>query len=63
MRVTVGDVIEVPSTQVGGPVRRGEVREVLQSEPLEIRVRWDDGRETSLRPSGGTLRVVDHTDA
>jgi hypothetical protein len=63
MRVTVGDVIEVPSTQVGGPVRRGEVREVLQPEPLEIRVRWDDGRETNLRPSGGTLRVVNHTDA
>lgn len=63
MRVTVGDVIEVPSTQVGGPVRRGEVREVLQSEPLEIHVRWDDGRETNLRPTGGTLRVVDHTDA
>ncbi|MDP8978698.1 MAG: DUF1918 domain-containing protein [Actinomycetota bacterium] len=63
MRVRVGDVVEVPSTQVGGSVRRGEVLEVLESEPLEIHVRWDDGNETTLRPAGGTLRVVDHTDA
>lgn len=60
MDVNVGDVIEVPSRKVGGPQRRGRVMEVVEEEPLEVRVAWEDGHETSFRPAMGMLRIVEH---
>jgi hypothetical protein len=58
MEARVGDTIEVHSTQVGQTVRRGTVREVISTDPPEFRIEWDDGRESTLFPSGGMVRVV-----
>ncbi len=56
---TVGDRIVVESDRVGQPAREGEILEVVEH-PLgiEYRVRWDDGHESSLRPHGGSARIV-----
>jgi hypothetical protein len=59
MQVKPGDKIEVDSTQVGGPVRRGQVDEVMSDDPLELRVTWDDGHTSVLYPTGGMVRVVE----
>jgi len=58
-----GDRIEVSSVQVGQAVRRGTVVEVISRDPMQLRVRWDDGHESTLFPSGGMVRVVEHASA
>ncbi len=58
MDTSVGDVIEVASRKVGTPPRRGTVTEVLDPQRPELRVRWEDGHETVLYPSGGSARIV-----
>ncbi len=58
MDVKVGNRIEVRSTQVGQPVRQGEVREVVSTDPLELRVAWDDGHESNFYPAAGMTHVV-----
>ena len=58
MEVKAGDRIEVQSRQVGGAVRRGEVKEVVSTDPLELRIEWEDGHESNLYPSAGMARVV-----
>ena len=58
MDVGVGDTIEVRSVQVGQAVRRGVVTEIVTSEPLEVRVDWEDGHSSVLFPSGGMVHVV-----
>lgn len=58
MEFTKGDVIEVNSRQVGGQVRRGRVTEVVDPARPQLRVRWEDERESLLYPSGGMVRVV-----
>lgn len=58
MDVAVGDTIQVKSVQVGQAVRRGVVREMVSTDPLEVRVEWDDGHESTLFPSGGMVAVV-----
>lgn len=62
MDASVGDVIEVSSHKVGSPPRRGTVTEVLDKQRPELRVRWEDGRETVIFPSGGSARVVKRSD-
>ena len=59
MKVHVGDRIEVLPVQVAQATRRGTVRERLSTEPLELRVAWDDGHESVLFPAGGMVRVVE----
>jgi hypothetical protein len=54
----VGDRIEVRPVQVAQPVRRGTVQECLSTDPLELRVAWDDGHESVFFPSGGMVRVI-----
>jgi Domain of unknown function (DUF1918) len=51
----VGDRIIVESEKVGQPARAGEILEVIDS-PFGIgyRVRWDDGHESTFRPSAGS---------
>jgi hypothetical protein len=58
MDARVGDRIVIESEKVGVAERRGEILEVIahQVRP-EYRVRWDDGRETSIRPSAGSVRI------
>lgn len=56
MTVT-GDRVVVESEKVGTPERSGIVLAV--NGPL-LRVRWDDGAETSFIPAAGSIRIVDH---
>jgi hypothetical protein len=53
--VEVGARIEVESEKVGTNPRAGVVTAV---EGSLVRVRWDDGHETSFVPTSGSLRVV-----
>ena len=58
MAGNVGDRIVLESEKVGVAERRGEILEVIQHEIRpEYRVRWDDGRETSIRPHAGSVRI------
>jgi hypothetical protein len=55
----VGDRIVVESEKVGLPDREGEILEVIAaSYGTRYRVRWDDGRETTIRPFAGSSRIV-----
>jgi hypothetical protein len=52
-------MLVLDSAQVGSPPREGEVLEVIQGEMrLSYRVRWPDGRQTLITPTGGTARIV-----
>ena len=54
-----GDIIVIDSTQVGSPAREGEVLKVTAGEfSVRYQVRWGDGRETIISPSGGTARII-----
>ena len=54
-----GDIIVIDSTQVGSPAREGEVVKVTVGEfSVRYQVRWGDGRETIISPSGGTARII-----
>jgi len=53
--VDVGARIEVESEKVGVKPKSGVVTGV--DGPL-VRVRWDDGHETSFIPAAGSMRVA-----
>jgi Domain of unknown function (DUF1918) len=55
--VEVGDRVVVESEKVGESARTGMVTGVVGS---LIKIKWDDGTETSLVPGAGSLRVVGH---
>ncbi len=62
MAAKVGDRIVVESEKVGIAERRGEILEVILHEVrTEYRVRWDDGRETGIRPYAGSIRFEPKT--
>ncbi len=55
----VGDRIVVESEKVGQAAREGEVMEVIEAPyGTRYRVRWDDGHESTFRPSAGSARFV-----
>jgi len=55
----VGDRIVIESERVGQPVREGEILEIIEAEyGTRYRVRWDDGHESTVRPSAGSARIV-----
>ena len=55
----VGDRISIDSGKVGSPAREVEILEVVASPSGEhYRVRWLDGRETDIRPAGGSARII-----
>ena len=59
MDAKVGDRILVESQKVGLPDREGEILEVIPaSYGTRYVVRWDDGRETTIRPAAGSSRTV-----
>jgi hypothetical protein len=61
MDANVGDRIIVESEKVGQADREGVVLEVIEaSYGTRFRVQWDDGHESTIRPSGGSARIV-HT--
>jgi hypothetical protein len=54
-----GDTIIIDSAQVGSPAREGEVVKVTVGEfSVRYQVRWGDGRETIISPSGGNARII-----
>jgi hypothetical protein len=58
MRAHVGDRIVVESEKVTQTSRSGVVEEVLQEDPLRLRIRWEDGRTTVLAPSAGAASIA-----
>ena len=56
----VGDHISIESEKVGQRNREGEILEVIESSSrVGYRVRWDDGRESTFRPSAGSARFTE----
>ena len=59
MDAQAGDRIVVESEKVGLRNREGEILEVIPaSYGTRYRVRWDDGRETTIRPGAGSSRTI-----
>lgn len=59
MVAKVGDRIVVESERTGKPAREGEVLEVSESAGgARIRVRWDDGHESTFWPHAGSVRIL-----
>jgi hypothetical protein len=55
----VGDRISIDSGKVGIPPREGGILEVIESPSgAQYRVRWADGRETDIRPAGGSALII-----
>jgi uncharacterized protein DUF1918 len=57
MKASVGDRIVVESKKVGHQPRAGLVEEVLQEDPLRLRVLWEDGHTSVLAPSAGAAQI------
>ncbi len=54
----VGDRIMVDSQKVDEPARTGTILEIVEHEyGTTYRVAWDDGHETTFRPTAGTDKV------
>jgi hypothetical protein len=60
MDAKVGDRIVVESEKVGKADREGEVLEVIESAETgtRLRVRWEDGHESTFWPHAGSARIV-----
>jgi hypothetical protein len=59
MSAKAGDRIEIESETVGTPAREGEIVEVIQGAiSVRYRIRWGDGHESVVTPSGGTARII-----
>ncbi len=59
MTAQAGDRIVVESEKVGQAAREGVILEVIEaSYGIRFRVLWDDGHETTIRPSAGSARTV-----
>ena len=54
-----GDRIRVDSKKAGDPAREGEILEIIEHEyGTSYRVRWDDGHESTFRPTPGTVETT-----
>jgi hypothetical protein len=59
MTAKAHDRIVVESEKVGLPAREGDVLEVIEaSYGTRYRVAWDDGHESTFRPTAGSARIV-----
>lgn len=59
MAAQVGNRIIVESQAVGRAARQGEILEIIEaSYGTRYRVRWDDGKESTLRPAAGSARTT-----
>ena len=59
MDVKSGDRIAIESEHVGDGLREGRVIEVIGSgDGIHYRVKWDDGHESVLFPSAGSVTVI-----
>jgi hypothetical protein len=51
--------IVVESEKVGQPPREGDVLEVIEAPyGTRYRVAWDDGHESTFRPSAGSAKII-----
>jgi uncharacterized protein DUF1918 len=55
--VHVGDRIMIESERASQSGRAGLVEEVLSEQPQRLRVRWDDGRISTIAPAAGVALV------
>jgi hypothetical protein len=54
-----GDRISVDSQKAGEPARQGTILEVVQHDyGTSYRVAWDDGHESTFRPTAGTVHTA-----
>lgn len=58
MGAHVGDKIVVESKKLTQPSRAGLIEEVLQDDPVRVRVMWEDGHTSILSPSAGTATIT-----
>ena len=59
MTTKTHDRIVVESEKVGRPAREGEILEIIEaSYGTRYRVAWDDGHESTFRPSAGSAQIV-----
>ena len=59
MTARAGDRIIVESERVGVAPREGRILEVIEaSYGTRYRVLWDDGHESTFRPSAGSATIV-----
>lgn len=59
MQARIGDRIAIESERVGQAERAGVILEVIEaSYGTRFRVRWDDGRESTIRPAAGSARII-----
>lgn len=64
MTARVGDRIVVESERVGQADREGVILEIIEAPyGTRYRVRWDDGHESTIRPSAGSARTIDQASA
>ena len=55
----VGDRIMVDSQKEDEPARTGTILEIVEHEyGTSYRVAWDDGHESTFRPTAGTVHTV-----
>lgn len=60
---TKGDRISVDSQKAGEPPRQGTILEIIEHEyGTSFRVAWDDGHESTFRPTAGTVHTVHPTE-
>jgi hypothetical protein len=56
---TIGDRVILESERTGKAPREGEILEVLGAgEGVHYRVRWEDGHESTIFSSGGSMTIV-----
>jgi hypothetical protein len=55
--VQVGDRVVLESERVGQPAQMGVI---TGTHGQLLHVRWDSGKESSLIPNAGALRVIGH---
>jgi hypothetical protein len=59
MTTRTHDRIVVESEKVGQAPREGEILQVIEaSYGTRYRVAWDDGHESTFRPSAGSAKVI-----
>ncbi len=59
MEVKGGDRIAIESEHVGEGSREGTVLEVIGSgDGIHYRVKWDDGHESVLFPTAGSVTII-----
>lgn len=59
MNGKVGDRIQILGQNVGSPSREGEILQVMEGAvSVRYRIRWQDGHESVLSPSGGSALIL-----